>query len=188
MKWLRATAAVLIVAACALAATRLVIPRLRCNRDKAIVNSATMRLERGAADYERTVQARQLAEMCRRCLERFPNDYEFHLLLASNEAFVGDLEGAEQSYRRSLALNERPEALAYLAVMQLGQGKTEEARKNLYRAALFNLAVVELVSDPLKSEVAQAVVARHKTLGSENPLERWKNRRRPEADGSVPRE
>ncbi len=186
MKWLRTFLALLVVVASLTAAWRLVIPRYGCNRDKAIVNAWTIRLSRGPADYERTTKARELVEMCRRCLERFPNDNEFHLLLASNLLFVGDMEGAEQSFLRSIALNERPEAFAYLGVMQLEQGRTEEARKNLYHGALFNMTVVEAVSEPLRTEVAVAVITRHKRLGSEHSLERWRRARRPDPNRAPP--
>lgn len=179
MKWLRALLAVAVVIAAAVSAWRLVIPRYRCNRDKAIVNATTILLESGPADYERTVKARRLAETCRRCLERFFEDYEFHLLLASNQWLMGDFEGAERSYRNSLALNERPETYANLALMQIEMGKTAEARKNLYHASLFHLAACELVTDPLRTEVRQAVLARHERLGMpRNSFELWRNRRR----------
>jgi tetratricopeptide (TPR) repeat protein len=177
MKWLRALTALLAIAASVSAAWLLVVPRLGCNRDKAVVNAATIRLDRGPADDARTAEAMQLATICRRCLEQFPNDYEFHLLLGSNQQFYGDFDGAEQSFRRSLALSERPETLAYLAVMQLERGRPEEARQNLYRAALFNLSFVELVSDPLRTEIAQAVTARHQRLGSPDPVDQWRRRR-----------
>lgn len=186
MKWLKAFLALLVVAACAAAAWQLVIPRYACNRDKAIVNSWTIRLSRGSAEFERTSKARELVDLCRRCLEHFPNDNEFHLLLASNLLFLGDTEGAEQSFLRSIALNQRPEAFAYLAVMQLEQGRMDEARKNLYYGALFNMTVVEAVSEPLRTEVATAVIARHRSLGSSHALDRWRRTRRPDPNRALP--
>jgi tetratricopeptide (TPR) repeat protein len=175
---------VLVVVASAAAAWHLVLPRLRCNRDKAIVNSWTVRLFGQGVDSKATVKARELVEMCRRCLELFPNDYEFELLLGSNESFLGDYERAEQTYLRSLALNERPETYAYLALTQLDMGKVEEARKNLYTGALFNLSVIELVSDPLQTEIAKDVYDRHKRLGSGDPLKR--RPRRSDMNRTVP--
>jgi tetratricopeptide (TPR) repeat protein len=186
MKWLRTLVALLAVASSAASAWRLVLPRYGCNRDKGIVNSWTIRLSSGPADYERTTKAQELAEMCRVCLEHFPNDYELHYLLAANEAFLGDDEGAERSYRRSIALNERPESLANLAVLQLVQGRTEEARGNLYHAALFNMAVVALVSEPLRSDVTNAVIDRHKRLGSDGSVAQWRNRRRRDPRRGLP--
>lgn len=185
MKFLRTLAALLVVVASGAATWHLVIPRLRCNRDKAIVDSWTGQLARQGADSRAIAKARELAEMCRRCLELFPNDYELELLLGSNESFVGDYERAEETFRRSIALNERPETYAYLALTQLDEGKVDQARKNLYLGALFNLTVVELISDPLQSEIAQAVTERHKRLGSTDPLKR-KRIRRSEANRTVP--
>lgn len=179
MRWVRRFAAILLVAVSALATWKLVLPRHSCNQSKTIVNSAIIRLGREPADFQRTSEARELVRRCLRCLEVLPNDYEFHLLLGSAQGLLGDFAGAERSYRHSLELNERPETYAYLALIQLEQGKTDGARQNLYHAALFNLGVVELVTDPLRTEVYRAVVARHATLGvSPSSVEHWVKSRR----------
>lgn len=166
MRVIRATLALLLVGSCVAAASRLVIPRLRCNLDKAQVN-ATTEITNGSADtYERTVRARRNAEVCRRCLALFPNDYEFHMLLGTNEYLLGEYARSEASFLRSLDLNERPETYAYLAVTQLERGKYTEARKNLVRASMFNMRFVDLVSYPLRDEVYDEVMQRHRSLGA----------------------
>src|SRR5829696_1410512 len=126
MKWLRTLAALLVVVASGATAWQLVIPRLRCNRDKAIVNSWTGRLGRQGLDSRGMTKARELAQMCRRCLAIFPNDYEFELLLGANESYLGDHARAEETLRRSIALNQRPETYASLALTQLDEGKVDE--------------------------------------------------------------
>ncbi|HKR62493.1 MAG TPA: hypothetical protein VJZ00_02075 [Thermoanaerobaculia bacterium] len=187
MKALRAFVALLAIASAAAAAWKLVLPRYDCNHQKAIVNSWTVRLDRETDETVRIEKAREMIEICRRCLEQFPDDYELYLLLGSNETFLREYDDAEQSFRRSLALSERPETYAYLALAQLEEGKADEARKNLYRAALFNLSVVELVSEPMRSELAQAVTDRHRRLGSTDPLKRRRSRRfDPNDRGEVP--
>jgi tetratricopeptide (TPR) repeat protein len=179
MRWLRSFVALGLIAACAAVATRVVFPRYACNRDKALVNARTAQLVQSSGDAERNAGARTLAAMCSRCLERFPNDYEFHLLLASNLEMLGDRDAAEASYLKSLELSERPETYAYLALCELQHGKIEEARKHLLRGALFNLTIVELVSEPLRTETVEAVLEHHRDLGnssSREAFDRWRER------------
>jgi tetratricopeptide (TPR) repeat protein len=178
MKWLRTIVALCVIAASGGAAFRLVIPRFRCNNDKAIAAAANTLVQEELAGYERTAKAREVAEICRRCLELFPEDYEFLNLLAANEEVLGDHERAEKNYQRSLALNARPETYGYLAMIQLERGRVDEARKNLYYGALFNLSVVELISEPLRSEVAKAVLDRHQKLNSKVSADAWRKKRR----------
>lgn len=182
MKWVRPIVALFVIAASGGAALRLVIPRYRCNADKAIANASTILVQEELAGYERMAKAREVAEICRRCLERVPNDYEFLNLLASNEEVLGDHEHAEKSYQRSISLNARPESYAYLGLIQLERGRVDEARRNLYYGALFNLSVVELISEPLRSEVAKAVLDRHKKLNSKVSADQWRKKRRRRAN------
>jgi tetratricopeptide (TPR) repeat protein len=184
MKWLRTIVAVCVIAASGSAALRLVIPRFRCNNDKAIAYEATTRLREELAGYERTSKARGVAEICRRCLQLFPEDYEFLNLLALNEEALGDHERAEKTFQRSIALNARPETYGYLGMVQLERGRVDDARKNLYYGALFNLSVVEMVSEPLRSEVAKEVLDRHQRLNSKvlADADKWRKKRRRKAN------
>jgi tetratricopeptide (TPR) repeat protein len=178
MKWLRTIVALCVIAASGGVALRLVIPRFRCNTEKAIADAATILVQEELSGYERTSKAREIAQTCRRCLELFPEDYEFLNLLAANEEVLGDHERAEKSYQRSIALNARPETYAYLGMVQLERGRVDEARKNLIYGALFNLSVVELISEPLRSEVAKAVLDRHQRLNSKVSADSWRKKRR----------
>ena len=178
MKGLRGAIAVMVVVASAAAAWRLVLPRYPCNREKAIVDAAIMRT-RNEGEDPGAIDAGKLAAACRECLERFPEDYELHSLLASMQEVLGDLDGAEVSYRKSIRLNERPETYAYLGILELTRGKLDEARANLYYGSLFNLAVAEAVSDPLRTELMEEVMARHRSLNGfqDLGLEDWRKRR-----------
>ena len=164
MKMLRAILAAGIVAASVLAATRMVLPRWTCNGEKGRVAADT---QRDTAD--RAERARELAAVCRRCLAQFPNDYEFAMLLAANEHWLGRRDEAEASYRRALELNERPEAYAQLALLALERGDVEAARRNLMTASVFNLSYSELVGYPLGTEVQIAVQDREKRLRGARP-------------------
>lgn len=164
MKALKAIVALLLVGVCTLVALRVVLPPLRCNRVKARVNASTILPDRARNTYRQIRRARSLEAACLRCLEVLPNDADFLALLASNQRMLGLYDEAERNYRRSLALNERAETYAYLALLQIDRGRLEEARANMYRACLFDITQSELVSSPMREEIYEAVMARHTKL------------------------
>jgi tetratricopeptide (TPR) repeat protein len=163
MRVLRAAAALFVIAASALTAVRFVLPSLHCNREKAVANTATIFRDR-VRSSEQTLRARKTAAACARCLEIFPNDPDFRILLASNQHVLGDYAEAERNYRLVLQNNERADAYAYLALLELDLGRIEEARRHLYHAALFDMSFVELVSSPMKEEIYEDVMRRHDRL------------------------
>jgi tetratricopeptide (TPR) repeat protein len=110
-----------------------------------------------------------MAAVCAQCLEIFPNDPDFRILLASNQHILGQYEDAERNYRLALALNDRADAYAFLALLELDLGRIEEARRHLYHAALFDVAFLELVSSPMKEEIYAEVVKRHTQLRGTPP-------------------
>jgi len=168
MRALRVTLALLLVIAGAASALR-IFRALRCNEVKARVNAVTMVRDRARNSYEQISRARLMAAECSRCLESFPNDPEFRTLLASNQHVLAMDDEAERNYRRSLELNERAETYAFLAILQLDNGRVEEARKNLYHACLFDISLVELVSSPMREEVYEQVMQRHERLRGSRP-------------------
>lgn len=174
MRAIKAAAALLVIAVCALTAVRFVLPALRCNREKAVANTAGILRDRVRSSYEQTVRARRMAAACARCLEIFPNDPDFRILLASNQHVLGEYAEAERNYRLVLQNNERADAYAYLALVELDLGRIEEARRHLYHAALFDMSYVELVSSPMREEIYEEVMRRHEGLrrGAVEPLSR----------------
>jgi tetratricopeptide (TPR) repeat protein len=169
MKALRTAAALLVFVVCSLTAVRFVLPSLSCNREKAVANAATILRNRARSSYEQTLRARRMAAACARCLEVFPNDPEFMILLASNQHVLGQYEEAERNYRRALELNDRADAYAFLALLELDLGRIEEARRDLYHAALFDMSFVEFVSSPMREEIYAEVVKRHDRLRGNRP-------------------
>lgn len=169
MRALRAAVALLLVVASTVTALRVVLPLVRCNEAKARANAATMAGERARSSFEQTRRARRTVAECTRCLEAIPNDAEFRMLLASSQHVLGMDDEAERNYERSLALNERAQTYAFLALLQLDHGRIEEARQNLYHACLFDISLVELVSWPMREEVYQAVMKRHERLRGSRP-------------------
>lgn len=164
MKTLRALCALLVLGVSWLVGTRIVLPPLRCNVEKARVIAATILPDRARSTYGQIRRARRLETTCLRCLEALPNDSEFRTLLASNQRVLAQYAEAERNYRRSLELNERAETYAFLALLQLDRGRLEEAKQNLYHACLFDMTQVELVSSPLREEIYEAVMRRHMKL------------------------
>ena len=159
MKALRTILAVAAVAASVLLAARLVVPRWWCNGQKGHVAGETQR-----ESPQRAQHARELAAICQRCLERFPNDYEYALLLAANEHWLGRNAEAEASYHRALQLNQRPEAYAQLALLAIERGDVEGARRYLTSAALFHLEYAQRLGEPLQTEVQTYVKERAERL------------------------
>lgn len=169
MKALRVTVALLVIVASAMVAFRVALPALRCNREKAIANAVTIVSDRARTSYERTRRAQTMAAACLKCLKVFPNDAELWTLLASNQHVLGQYAEAERNYRRSIELNERAETYAFLALLELDRGQVEEARRNLFRAGVFDISLLELVSSPMKEELYEAVMQRHEKLRGSRP-------------------
>jgi tetratricopeptide (TPR) repeat protein len=163
MKALRATLAILVIAASGFTIARVTIPRFTCNIEKSSVRAVT-RAHRIATDFERTTRARDLAARCRRCLAYFPDDYNFQFMLALNEEMMGRFDDAVRSYERALELNERPEIYSRLGLLRLRMGDTERARADLFKAALFDLEYAGNVSEPMQSELYAAVNERNNRL------------------------
>jgi tetratricopeptide (TPR) repeat protein len=164
MRALRAAAALLVLAVCAWTAVRFVLPSLSCNRVKAVVNTDSILRDRARSSYEQVLRARKMAAACARCVEIFPNDPDFRILLASNQHVLGQYDAAERNYRLVLENNERADAYAFLALLELDLGRIEEARRHLYHAALFDMSFVELVSSPMREEIYVEVMKRHDQL------------------------
>jgi hypothetical protein len=164
MQFLRVLLAALLAASCAAAAARAVIPRFRCDVEKTRIQAETSQLNERGMRFDRVRHSREMIAVCQRCLELFPHDYHFEALLAANLHLLGLDTAAEESYKRAIALNERPELYARLAVVQLGQQKLAEARRNLVIGSMFSLTAAEYVEQPLQGEVSAEVTKRHDEL------------------------
>jgi tetratricopeptide (TPR) repeat protein len=161
LRWLLA---LLVVAASVAAIARLVVPRIACNREKGRIQADAIAFGNMGDDYERTVRARRNVEVCRRCLDRIPSDYEMWFLLAVNQRVLQQRDEALQSFRQALSLNERPETYAEIAVLELERGNVDLARELLVRATRFNLTFSEYVSPPFSHEIYAEAMAKQKEL------------------------
>ena len=169
MRLLKAAVALLLVVVSAATAFRIVLPSIQCNDAKARANAATIPGDRARRPFEEMRRARRTVAECERCRQAIPNDAEFRTLLASSQHVLGMDDEAERNYERSLALNERAQTYAFLALLQLDHGRIEEARQNLYHACLFDISLAELVSWPMRGEIYQAVMKRHERLRGSKP-------------------
>jgi tetratricopeptide (TPR) repeat protein len=164
MKAVRWLLALLLVAATIAVIERRVLPRLQCNRDKARIQAEAKEFENTGDEYLRTTRARRNIEACRRCVERVPADYEMWFLLGVNQRVLQLHDEALRSFRQALALNERPETYAEIALLELERGNVDEARALLVKAAMFNMMFSEYVSNPLRREIYVEVLRKQKQL------------------------
>lgn len=171
MRALRIAAALLLAAACTLTAFRVVLPPLSCNLAKARANAAVTGRDRVRNPFNQIRRIQRTVDECTRCLEAIPNDADMRSLLASAQQTLGMTAEAERNYQQALAFYERAETYAYLGLVQLDQGRFDEARQNLYRASLFNISFTELVSSPMREELYEAVMRRHEKLRESRGLQ-----------------
>jgi tetratricopeptide (TPR) repeat protein len=168
MRARRVAAALLLAGACATAAF-VVLPQIFCNAAKARANAAVTGREDARRPFEKTRRTQRTVAECTRCLAAIPNEADMRMLLASSQHALGMEAEAERNYRHALALYERAETYADLALLQLDQGRFDEARQNLYHASLFNIGLTELVSSPMREEIYEAVMQRHEKLRGSRP-------------------
>lgn len=169
MRALRVAAALLLAGVSAMTAFRVVLPQIFCNAAKARANAAVTGRHDARRAFEQTRRTQRTVAECTRCLEAIPNEADMRTLLASSQHALGMDDEAERNYRQALALYERAETYADLALLQLDQGRFDEARQNLYHAALFNIGLTELVSSPMREEIYEAVMQRHEKLRGSRP-------------------
>lgn len=153
MKALRWVVAALAVIVSLAAIARLVVPRVQCNREKARLRVEARAFRDMGDEYARTMRARRNVEVCRRCVALVPDDYLMWFLLGINEGVLQRPDDALRSFRQSLALNERPETYAEIALVELRRGNVETARELLIRASMFNMTFSEYVEHPMRSDI-----------------------------------
>src|SRR5690349_22499907 len=141
-----------------------VMPRISCNRAKGRINRDVRRSERIGDENVRMSQARANVIDCRRCLEIYPEDFQLHMLLGANLHILGDSDEALQSFRRALAIAERPEMYSQMAEIEIARGNITAARALMLKAATFSTRFLENVDEPMRSDVATEVMARQKRL------------------------
>ncbi|HEU4888614.1 MAG TPA: hypothetical protein VFV49_12055 [Thermoanaerobaculia bacterium] len=164
MKVIRVLLALMIAAAATAVVVRVAIPRLECNLAKGRINRDVRRMGRTGNEYERISHARRNAATCRECIALFPQDHHWYMLLGANLRILGDNEAALQSFRHAVTLIERPEIYAQIAELEIERGNIEAGRKALMTASTFQIFYVDYVSEPLRSEIQNAVMARYNKL------------------------
>lgn len=164
MKAVRLLLALLIVAASLLVIAQTLVPRAQCNREKGRIQAEILEFANTGDDYVRIARARRNVEAGRRCIARVPADHEMWFLLGVNQRVLQRSDEALQSFRRALALNERPETYAEIALLELERGNVQLARELLVRAAMFNMTYSEYVSPDLGAEIYLEAERRQKAL------------------------
>ena len=164
MKAIKALLSLLVCAASIAFVTRMVLPKLECNRAKGIVNRSLARLWDSGREFERIDVARRNVEMCRKCIARYPQDHHWYYLLGLNLDILDDREEAIRNLEYSLTLADRPEVYGRLAVMQVEAGNVEAARAALLKASTFQIGYADLVAPPMRIEVQHEVLERYTRL------------------------
>lgn len=164
MRAIRFFLALLVTTAAIALIVRGILPRIECNREKGRINREVRRFARSGDEQVRLSQARNNVLVCRRCLAVYPEDFQLHMLMAANLNILGNTEEALQSYERAVAIAERPEIYAQMAEIEIEHGNIEAARQLLVKTALFNVIYLDIVDEPLRSEIKAEVLARHARL------------------------
>ena len=148
MRVVRIVLALMVVAASTAVVLRVAIPRWQCGADK----------------YERLQRARANVARCRECIARFPQDHQLHMLLASNLRILGERDEAIRTLQHAIALSERPDMWAQIGEMEIERGNLDAGRDALITAATFEIFFIDWVSEPVRSQVNNAVMARYERL------------------------
>jgi tetratricopeptide (TPR) repeat protein len=164
MKALRALVALLLLGAAGFAIAKGMVPRLECNLAKGRINRDVRRFARTGNEYERVERARRNVDECRRWIEIFPGDHQLYMLLGANLRVLGNLDGAVESFRQALALVQRPEIYSQIGELEIERGNIDAGRAAVLKAATFHMLYVEIVDEPLRSEIYNAVMERYQRL------------------------
>jgi hypothetical protein len=164
MRVLKFGLALLLAAAATAVVLRVAIPRWQCNLDKGRINREVRRLSRTGDEYERITRARANVAKCRECIELFPQDHQFYLLLAANLRILGEREEAIRTLQHAITLVERPEMWAQIGELEIERGDIEAGRTAIMTAATFDFASLDWVSQPMRSELENAVMERYNRL------------------------
>jgi tetratricopeptide (TPR) repeat protein len=141
-----------------------VLPRIECNRDKGRINRDVRRFARTGDENMRINVARKDLDACRRCLAIYPEDFQLHMLMGATLRILGDADAALQSYETALTIAERPEIYAQMGEIELERGNVEAARKLLFKAGRFHIGLLDIVDEPMRSEIAADVLTRQAAL------------------------
>lgn len=164
MRVLRAALAGIVVVAALLAVARTQWSRFACNREKRAAEGLLNRLQTVVSDFQRQDAARRAAERMERCAAETPGDWQVHFLLATLQATAGRNEAALQTYRHSLALEERPETYYAISVIHFENGRMDEALANAEKAAIFSAAFAEKYAEPLRHALYVKLAERRERL------------------------
>ena len=164
MRVVRIVLALMVVAASTAVVLRVAIPRWQCGADKGRINREVRRMWRTGDEYERLQRARANVARCRECIARFPQDHQLHMLLASNLRILGERDEAIRTLQHAIALSERPDMWAQIGEMEIERGNLDAGRDALITAATFEIFFIDWVSEPVRSQVNNAVMARYERL------------------------
>lgn len=164
MRALRAALAGIVIVAALAGVARFPWARFQCNREKRAAEGLLARLDTIVSDFQRQDAARRAAERMERCVARTPGDWQVHFLLATLQAGAGRSAAALQTYRNSLALEERPETYHAISLIHFENGEMDEALANAEKAVVFSAAFADQYAEPLRHALYVKLEERSKQL------------------------
>lgn len=171
MKVIRILLAALLVTSASLAITRIALPRLACNLAKGQINRDVRRMGRTGNEFERYEKARANVARCRECIAEFPQDHHLYLLLGANLRVLGEYDAAIAELRNALKLIERPEIYAQIGEIEIERGNLQAGHDAILRASIFQIYYIDMVSEPMRSEIQNEVMARYDKLRATIPAQ-----------------
>lgn len=159
---IRSLVTLVIAAAAALALKVLVAEPVRCNamekRVAGITTDVFLHPEH-VETWRLPLIARESLQQIATCLEPCTISPRLLMLSAANYRVMHEWEDAEEDYERALTLDRRPEIYMNLGLVELEQGKREDAIRHLVMAGrsgyLFNQIELDLVREEVERRLRE---------------------------------
>jgi hypothetical protein len=140
--FVRPLALAVIGALCAWALVRWVYTPYRCQREIAALGNSTKLADETAVDsraaplaQQNLRRARELEKPCRTCLTLYP-------IIAANEQILGRDDDAIATWRRAMAIAQRPEMHLAIGIIHMRRGHMDEAMNEFVIGGRFNPRIV----------------------------------------------
>lgn len=170
MKILRIAATFGVIFVCGITIRKICFEPLRCNRIEKRITVVTRTLA--------TMAPARAAPLARRNLEILApcaadvRSSSIRMLIGANRYYAGNIAGSEDAYVSALRIGARPEILFTLGMVQLEDGRLDEASDNLATAAVFYIGyALELDDAAMRAEI-MALAQNNQFV--EKVIRRWK--------------
>ena len=126
---------------------RTVVVPYRCNTLTPGLRRSTLAIFDTPSDRREETARKNMARVVP-CMEAMPYYVDLYMVLAANQRVLNRMEDAAATYTRALAYDRRPEIYYNLGHVQMELGQRDEGVANLYRAVLFDRAILPEIPFP----------------------------------------